>query len=79
MEKICPICNALEEINQKCPFCGSEMIDGGVLQNYVGPYSPYMEADTIPLNINSSKGCTHLIYCPNCNFDTRSAWELVII
>lgn len=78
MEKVCPICNALEGIYQECPLCGHQLIDGGVLQNYLGPYSPYMEGDTIPLNIDSNS-CIHLLYCPECNFDTRASWELVII
>lgn len=78
MEKLCPICNALEEINKECPLCGNKLLDGGVIQNYLGPYSPYMEAETIPLNMNTNY-CIHLLYCSNCNFDTSSSWELVII
>jgi hypothetical protein len=54
------------------------MADGGVLENYYGPYSPYM--DWSGLQQNSSEGqCVHLLYCPACHYDTRVAWELILI
>ncbi|MDD4600880.1 hypothetical protein SDC9_27512 [bioreactor metagenome] len=78
MEKVCPICNALDEVNQACPRCGQAMKDGGTLQNYLGPYSPYMDGDWIPLNM-IDYGCTHLVYCPHCHYDIRVVWNFVII
>lgn len=78
MEKICPICNALEEIDEKCPLCGNRLVDGGVLQNYLGPYSPYVENSTIQLDININY-CVHLLICENCHYDTRQSWKLIDI
>lgn len=78
MEKVCPICNGLEEIDEVCPQCGHKMLDGGALQNYLGPYSPYVESDMVPLNMTNN-GCVHLVYCPNCNFDIRMSWDIIII
>lgn len=78
MEKVCPICNALDEVHESCPHCGYEMLDGGALQNYLGPYSPYMEGDLIPLNMLEQE-CVHLVYCPNCHYDMRVSWNFVII
>jgi hypothetical protein len=78
LEKVCPICNGLQSIFIACPCCESLMADGGVLENYYGPYSPYM--DWSGLQQNSSEGqCVHLLYCPACHYDTRVAWELILI
>jgi len=29
MDKVCPICNGMAQINVKCPCCGQDMQDGG--------------------------------------------------
>jgi len=80
MEKVCPICNALQSINSHCPNCGHEMLDGGALENYFGPYSPYMDRDMLnaPFELFDDH-CVHLLYCPNCHYDVRVAWRLVDI
>lgn len=78
MEKVCPICNALDDVDKSCPRCGRKMLDGGAIQNYLGPYSPYMDGDAIPLNMLEER-CVHLLYCPNCHYDMRSAWNFVVI
>lgn len=77
MEKVCPLCNAMQVIENKCPYCGEAMMDGGTLNNYLGPYSPYMEGQSLPFQ--SEQYCTHLMYCPACNYDTRIMLALVSI
>ncbi|HAK73210.1 MAG TPA: hypothetical protein DCP36_05785 [Sporomusaceae bacterium] len=78
MEVVCPICNALQSILISCPSCTGRMEDGGILEDYYGPYSPYM--DWPALQQTSSEGqCVHLLYCPACHYDTRVAWELILV
>jgi hypothetical protein len=72
MDKICPLCNGLYTITYECPNCGRLLEDGGLLQNYLGPYSPYMESDIVGQ-------CTHLLYCADCHYDVRVAIETVMI
>jgi hypothetical protein len=78
MEKACPICNALQQVNMRCPRCGGQLADGGALENYYGPYSPYMDIHTLQ-NCLPETHCVHLLYCGQCRFDTRAAWEMVVI
>ncbi len=69
MEKVCPLCNALQTITETCPRCGASLVDGGALSGYLGPYSPYMDVQGLPF---CSEGyCVHLVYCPTCEYDTR--------
>lgn len=78
MEILCPLCNALETIRIGCPRCGSLLLDGGALENYYGPYSPYMDVASLQ-DGHVDTHCVHLLYCAECHFDTRAAWELVVI
>ena len=77
LEWICPICNALFEIERSCPVCDGSLKDGGAVQDYQGPYSPYMgellEPDT------GQNQCVHLLYCAVCGYDVRAAWPLVLM
>ena len=77
MELVCPVCNAMLVINTQCPECGQTMADGGALESYFGPYSPYMEKEDI--NRAERTQCVHLLYCPNCHFDMRTAWNLTVV
>lgn len=72
MDRICPLCNALDSITTECPNCGRLLQDGGSVQNYIGPYSPYMESNIV-------NQCIHLLYCIECHYDVRVAYQLVII
>lgn len=70
--QVCPLCNGFTKINILCPSCKSEMEDGGILENYYEPYSPYLPEEM--LNQTDEVGeneCIHLIYCPNCGYDHR--------
>lgn len=75
METVCPICNGLEKVRTICPLCGDELLDGGKIENFWGPYAPYMEE----LLYGEEQYCTHLLFCPHCHYDTRMRWELCII
>ncbi|MDF2635513.1 MAG: hypothetical protein K0R78_2387 [Pelosinus sp.] len=72
MDKLCPVCNGLQGITEQCPICGEILLDGGSLQNYVGPYSPYMESDI-------DNKCIHLLFCTECGYDVRATLKLVSI
>jgi hypothetical protein len=72
MDKLCPACNGLDLIKDQCPICGEILLDGGSLQNYVGPYSPYMESDI-------ENQCIHILYCAECGYDARIALQLIYI
>ncbi|HMM21903.1 MAG TPA: hypothetical protein PKA10_14385 [Selenomonadales bacterium] len=75
---MCPVCNALASVEERCPVCGGPMADGGAIENYLGPYSPYMPVDSLQ-QFAPDRQCVHLLYCPRCHYDTRAAWELVMI
>lgn len=78
MEKVCPICNALQQVTANCLYCGSMLADAGTVEDYRGPYSPYMDIDSLQ-DYNPDKQCVHLLVCQECGRDTRAAWNLVII
>lgn len=43
MELLCPVCNNLVEVDEVCPRCGGKLENSGLLQDYLGPYSPYLD------------------------------------
>ena len=63
----CPLCNSLISLHQVCPQCNQALLDGGRVEDFLGPYAPYEELDT------DWEPCTHLIYCPACGQDWRVA------
>lgn len=78
MEKLCPVCNGLTKIKELCPACGRPLRDGGALEDYWGPYSPYMDGDLLARGLPDTQ-CVHLLYCPECHYDTRAAWALIAV
>ena len=76
----CPLCNGLRTKNIVCPNCQTQLLDGGALESYYEPYSPYLpeiilnQADGVPAN-----ECIHLFYCPECGYDHRDVTKLVNI
>ncbi|HHW01343.1 MAG TPA: hypothetical protein GXX35_00745 [Thermoanaerobacterales bacterium] len=66
----CPLCNALINVKEICPSCGSEMEDRGRVEDYFDPYNPYLDKDTTSME-ESSHECIHLFACPVCGYDTR--------
>lgn len=81
MEEICPLCNGMRSVDCHCPMCGHIMVDGGSLQDFYGPYSPYMEQNAYgDLAVADGHGkCIHLLYCPACGYDRREQVEQVLI
>lgn len=77
MEKVCPLCNALQTTTEKCPRCGALLVDSGALNSYLGPYSPYMNSDELPFG--AKEYCIHLLHCPICAHDTRLSVFLVTV
>lgn len=78
MEKVCPLCNGLEAVKTICSECGRRMVDGGALEDFLGPYSPYMETESINYGLPEQQ-CVHLLYCPACHNDARAALEYLSI
>ena len=64
-----------------CPHCGQRMEDGGMLQDFTGPYSPYQDQELIQSLTGSREDdpCVHLYYCPDCRWDTRIAVSKVVL
>jgi Zn-finger nucleic acid-binding protein len=77
LERACPLCNAMEDVKGNCPRCNVNWADGGAVNDYVGPYSPY-ETQLIA-GYNTSDYCVHLLYCPICGYDTRVAVDKVTL
>lgn len=77
MEKVCPLCNALQIVTEICPVCGTVLSDGGVLSAYLGPYSPYMPAQGLAFQTDDF--CVHLLYCPSCEYDIRFSAAMVTV
>jgi len=67
---ICPVCNGLQAMRAVCPHCASAMTDGGKIQDYYGPYSPYRPIDDLKMTDGfadySSHRCIHHLYCAVC-------------
>lgn len=80
MEYVCPICNSLYSYIVKCPNCGRQMEDMGVIQDYLDDYSPYLSMDiTQKVDGAPATACTHLFYCVECKNDKRVAIEKILI
>ena len=77
MEKICPLCNGMVDVARKCPYCGNLLQDGGVVENYYGPYSPYVGEQLTNRCHDGMHDCVHLLYCAACHYDVRGEWSLV--
>lgn len=71
---VCPLCNGLIELELACPKCGCIMDDGGMIENYYGPYSPYLDESILDQvdGVWEDK-CLHLFYCTSCGYDHRYA------
>ncbi|PWK14382.1 hypothetical protein [Tumebacillus permanentifrigoris] len=68
MELVCPLCNGLKDVRAMCRACGVRLEDGGMITDYVGPYSPY---ELTPQMKQEHGGlCTHLLYCSTCGEQT---------
>lgn len=67
--EICPICNGLKEPIVLCPACRTAAEHIGRVADYKGPYSPYMDQESVLDTLASLSGdpsCIHLFECPYC-------------
>jgi len=60
---LCPACNGLTAAAPLCPICGIMLGDAGRIEEYLDPYSPYMEA-------GGTDTCTHFFECPQCGYQS---------
>ena len=70
----CPLCNGLIQVKKSCARCGENLMDGGPVESYFGPYSPYEEVDDKLQDFLPEyryDECLHLFYCPACGWDKR--------
>ncbi len=83
MESICPICNGIRRINALCPNCQNQLIDQGKLEEFYGPYSPYMEIEANKLSNGyidlENNYCMHLNICPVCGYEQVIAVKEVLM
>jgi len=83
MSRICPVCNGLYNKQVICPNCGMVMDQAGRPEEYIEPYGPNMEKDTLLSNANSitmeGNYCIHLYTCPRCNSIEKNAVEIISI
>lgn len=72
MEVVCPLCNGLIIPYELCDGCGGPMVEQGKMEDFKGPYSPYVDMETFAYDMNNGVAmgdhqCVHLYYCERCN------------
>lgn len=79
MTLVCPVCNGLAAVEKKCPACGEDMRDAGVIQDFYDDYSAYLEQDIYEdgYRFYDDDTCVHLFACPRCHYDTCIKFERV--
>lgn len=60
MEKVCPVCNAINQGSFPCTSCSGRMKDNGRVSDYYDPYSADMPIE------NQEAYCTHIYQCDEC-------------
>jgi len=65
---ICPACNGLTEISQKCTACGNQMRDAGVISDFYDSYSAYLDSAVYAdgYRQHGAEHCLHLVSCNAC-------------
>ncbi len=71
---MCPLCNALKEINKNCPNCSTRLEDSGKVSDYLDPYGHYNDEETVKMgdgypNTAKDQICPHLFTCMACGYD----------
>lgn len=79
MDLICPVCNGLKDIYLQCSTCLQDMEEGGSLQQFFDPYSPYLSQELMDLEGISDKVCIHLLFCYNCGIDKRVSVDKILL
>ncbi|MDF2716454.1 MAG: hypothetical protein K0R28_3379 [Paenibacillus sp.] len=79
MSYICLYCNGMLALNLLCPQCDGPLSDGGRLDDYSGPYSPYRQIDDLKLTNGypdlAGHLCIHQTYCGKCGNSAIMALE----
>ncbi|ACQ54663.1 hypothetical protein WBZ18_13310 [Clostridium botulinum] len=73
MEKVCPICNKLNTVKYCCDKCGGELIDRGIVHDYMDPYSV-----TLPIQ-DYEDYCLHIFSCNNCCNEKKEYIHKIIV
>lgn len=60
MEKICPACNAIYDVVEKCERCGGVMTARQRTQEFMGEYGEKQDIKDTP------NECTHIFVCDKC-------------
>lgn len=72
MSHMCLYCNGMLALDSMCPQCDKPMADGGRLEDYSGPYSPYRPIDDLKLTNGypdlALRLCIHQTYCGSCGY-----------
>ncbi|WP_433746916.1 hypothetical protein [Paenibacillus amylolyticus] len=79
MSYICPLCNGLVVPEQACPHCLQGLLECGKLDDYTGPYSPYVFQPSSDTADEVETVCNHVMYCSHCQTSTPwpvSLWDL---
>ena len=71
---ICPLCNALKELQIDCPKCANRLNDGGKVSDYLDAYGHYNDEETVKMgdgypNTAKDQICPHLMVCNECGHD----------
>ena len=71
---ICPLCNALKELQIDCPKCANRLNDGGKVSDYLDAYGHYNDQETVKMadgysNTVEDQLCPHLMVCNECGHD----------
>jgi hypothetical protein len=68
--RVCPICNGLIESYRLCFKCNRKMDEIGKMEDYMGPYNPYMDKETFTIDnrglLMGDDQCVHIYYCESC-------------
>ncbi|GAA0747737.1 hypothetical protein [Clostridium oceanicum] len=73
MEKICPVCNEINDIEYICDNCGGKLVDKGRIQEYIDDYSADMPID------DYKDYCLHIFVCNKCGNKKKEYIHKVII
>ncbi|CAM3296607.1 hypothetical protein P4H27_00610 [Paenibacillus taichungensis] len=74
MSYICPLCNGLVVPEQACPHCLQGLSECGKLDDYTGPYSPYVIHTSSDTADEAENVCNHMMYCHHCQ--TSTLWPV---
>ncbi len=71
---ICPLCNALQQLNINCPSCNIQLKDSGKVSDYLDAYGHYNDEETNKMGdgfLNTAKDqiCPHLMVCNECVYE----------